>query len=444
MELQRFLSITGILLSSALAQGAGVPQQVTYAGRLTDSAGVALNRIVGIKIDIFDSMASGTSLWSDNLSVGVVDGLYSVALGTTAGDSFPAKLFDGRVLYLELTVDGGKLAPRQAVGSVPYAIRAGTASALGDLVSVEDGAVKLAGTVATAGSGTVANSADLIGAGTAFSTQVHKGDSIVANGISRTVFSVTSDTRVTVDRAWGATFTAVAFTVQRPVARFSASDGSDGLVVTPQGHIGKLPSGLGLRSDGAIAVNEGWVPDGQEMMINSNQIWKSVTTGDPSLYLQYSNPGGSVIVGGKDGAKNNLAIYGDLYVKSGWMVSGTRPSFGLVLQSDRNMVLYDNGVPVWNSGSQLSDIRLKREIAPLGPVLPQLAEMRVIRFKYDGPLRSDQPQLGLVAQEVEKAFPELVYTDKGGHKLVYYDKVSAVQRAKRRKRGAAESDGRAQ
>lgn len=430
MAIRRFLLTAGILFFPVLAQSAAVPQQLTYQGRLSNAAGGALDRIVAIKFSLFDSPAGGTELWSDELSVGVVGGLYSVALGANASAPLPPKVFDGRVLYLELSVEGSPLAPRQMIGSVPYALRAGSASALGDLATLEDGALRLSGPGAVQGAGTVgctdANSAELIGAGTAFESQVNRGDTLVANNIARTVFSVASDAKVVVDRAWGTTFTAAPFTVQRPIARFAVSKGSDGLLVTAQGHIGKLPSGHALQSDGVIAVNQGWVGSPQELSIDSNQIWKSVTTGDSTLYLQYNTPGGAVAIGGQKGARNDLSVYGNLWVQSGYIASGARANLGLSMQGDRNMCLYEGSSALWCSGTSVSDLRSKRDVAPLGPVLSDLAGLRVIRFKYDGPLRSDAPQLGLVAQEVEQAFPELVYADRSGHKLVHYDKVSAV------------------
>lgn len=64
---------------------------------------------------------------------------------------------------------------------------------------------------------------------------------------------------------------------------------------------------------GALDINQGWSGD-QQLSVNSNQIWKSVTTGDPNLYLQWSNPGGAVVVGGQSGAQNNLVVYGETIV----------------------------------------------------------------------------------------------------------------------------------
>ncbi|MBT3071414.1 hypothetical protein KKP04_11120 [Rhodomicrobium sp. Az07] len=80
----------------------------------------------------------------------------------------------------------------------------------------------------------------------------------------------------------------------------------------------KLHVAGGLFTNGWHRINEGWSP-AQELAINSNQIWKSITAGDSSLYFQWSNPGGAVVVGGQSGATNNMDVYGRLYIRDGIM-----------------------------------------------------------------------------------------------------------------------------
>ncbi len=69
-----------------------------------------------------------------------------------------------------------------------------------------------------------------------------------------------------------------------------------------------------------LVVNENWSPD-QALEINSNQIWKSVTKGDSTLYFQYNNPGGAVEIGGS-GSGNNLIVNGFLNI----IPAGTVPT----------------------------------------------------------------------------------------------------------------------
>ena len=69
---------------------------------------------------------------------------------------------------------------------------------------------------------------------------------------------------------------------------------------------------------------------------------------------------------------------------------------------------------VWIKGSltQNSDIRLKDNIMPLTGVLPKLMQLSGNRYTWRD--RSDSgTQIGLLAQEVEAQFPELVSTETG-------------------------------
>lgn len=55
----------------------------------------------------------------------------------------------------------------------------------------------------------------------------------------------------------------------------------------------------------------------------------------------------------------------------------------------------------------MSDRSLKENIVPLGSTLSQVSKLSGYRFNYIG---SDEPLIGVIAQEVEQEFPELVYT----------------------------------
>ncbi len=122
-----------------------------------------------------------------------------------------------------------------------------------------------------------------------------------------------------------------------------------------------------------------------------------------------------------------LDVNGNIRSALGSFYSGQRSNFYLALQNDRNMVLYDNGGAVWTSGTSLSDIRMKENITPLEPVLDDLTKLHAIRFHFKKSVDEKQsPQIGVIAQEVQKYFPEFVYTDPNGHLLVYYDKLTVV------------------
>lgn len=73
------------------------------------------------------------------------------------------------------------------------------------------------------------------------------------------------------------------------------------------GVVGNISANKGAFT--GVDVNTGWVP-AQQISINSNQIWKSMTAGDSNLYLQYSCEGCGTIIGDGAGGMNNLTVRG--------------------------------------------------------------------------------------------------------------------------------------
>jgi hypothetical protein len=79
-----------------------------------------------------------------------------------------------------------------------------------------------------------------------------------------------------------------------------------------------------------------------------------------------------------------------------------------------------------------SDIRRKKNIVPLsGNTLDKVLKLRGVKFDWKQEESKNikfpkERQIGLIAQEVEKEFPELVSTDGLGYKAVAYDRFTAV------------------
>ena len=76
-----------------------------------------------------------------------------------------------------------------------------------------------------------------------------------------------------------------------------------------------------------------------------------------------------------------------------------------------------------------SDERLKKNVLPLsGSSLQKLLSIKGVTFEWSEEQKAkDFPglQVGVIAQDVEKAFPEIVGTDARGYKFVRYDKLIA-------------------
>jgi len=84
----------------------------------------------------------------------------------------------------------------------------------------------------------------------------------------------------------------------------------------------------------------------------------------------------------------------------------------------------------WNVGP-ISDLRLKKNVEGLTNVLEKIESLRGIRFEwrkeeFPKMALSEGKQIGIIAQEAEKEFPELVATDSDGYKGFAYDKFMAV------------------
>ena len=136
----------GLALNHLNAQG--VPSLINYQGKVTDNAGVgigtgtAVNRQIIFRI--FDAPTGGNRLWSEQQTVTLSDGEFSVLLGqgidavysTLTESPRPAldTVFGGSgARYIEIVVDGGDnnldagdtaITPRQRFTTSAYAFRA--------------------------------------------------------------------------------------------------------------------------------------------------------------------------------------------------------------------------------------------------------------------------------------------------------------------------------
>ncbi|MBN1874898.1 MAG: H-type lectin domain-containing protein [Anaerolineae bacterium] len=109
---------------------------INYQGRLADSAGNPINDTVAMQFALYDTVSGGASLWGpeSHATVPVSDGLFSVGLGSQTAGGIPTSVLSGDV-WLEITVDGETLSPREQLRAVPYAMQASVA------LTVPDGAI---------------------------------------------------------------------------------------------------------------------------------------------------------------------------------------------------------------------------------------------------------------------------------------------------------------
>jgi hypothetical protein len=117
----------------------------------------------------------------------------------------------------------------------------------------------------------------------------------------------------------------------------------------------------------------------------------------------------------------NVAFTGALFVGGGAGSSGTS---GQCLRSTGGTT-----PPAWQSctgGS--SDARLKTNVRPVGTSLDVVTALQPVWFNWRssnpaGYANDNERNLGLIAQDVERIFPELVTTDANGYRQVKYDQL---------------------
>lgn len=93
--------------------------------------------------------------------------------------------------------------------------------------------------------------------------------------------------------------------------------------------------------------------------------------------------------------------------------------------------LAENANRYAHSHSTYSDIRLKTNIVEINGPMEKLSQIQAVYFYWDlenypDMNLDDQKQIGIIAQDIENVFPELVSEDQNGFKQVDYEKLSVL------------------
>ncbi len=140
----------------------------------------------------------------------------------------------------------------------------------------------------------------------------------------------------------------------------------------------------------------------------------SAITGDDNIGASNSYAG---LFNGKVKVNGNVSIDGNLSFVGSKVISGYSATF-------TNTVCASNI-------SCVSDIRYKKNIVFLENSLTNILRINGVRYDWkqeEFPEKhfSDKNQIGFIAQEIEKIFPEMVFTDEKGFKSVDYARLTPV------------------
>mgnify|MGYP000870985202 CR=1 FL=1 len=191
---------------------------------------------------------------------------------------------------------------------------------------------------------------------------------------------------------------------------FATAAGSNGQI--------QFKSGPNLAADAALQWDNtnkllgiGTTPSSKLEVANSDgnrhgiAIVNSGSGIGDAAWLSNATPGGRVLALHKTGGTGDIM--------QAYYNGGSGNSIRLTL---------GNTGAMWIAGTltQNSDMTLKKDIADIPDALERISRLRGVSYRWKDPQRGAEQQLGLLAQEVEKIFPEVVSTQADGTKGVAY------------------------
>ncbi len=443
-----FISRKKILYSLAAALMSFCSWQVVLAVWQEPSTS-APNANIAMPLNI--SLADQTKLGKLNIGSGLN---YWI---TKSGDSF-ALANDSLATELVVGQDG-----KVGIGTITPLSRldvAGSGRFTGSATSV------LTGSIDPTASATVT------GVGTKFLTELAVGDRITVSAVTKTVTAIASNTSLTVDTAF--TDLANDSSPDKLAAIFATRDSGNTvqMILNDSGNIGigTAAPGTKLEVAGQVKITGGTPGAGKVLTSDAAGLatWQtpaaaglggSGTTNYVAKFTSASALGNSQIFDNGTsvgigtatlGAK--LDVNGDfratnVYLSDssgGWAsqlrwYAADKTTLNHLFYQDRNSsdqltlsLNYSGGKSstfnvVGNVQATAffytSDASLKKDISPINNSLQKITELNGVYFKWKD---SGNPSMGLIAQDVEKVFPEAVSTNTGtGLKSVDYGKMVA-------------------
>lgn len=446
-----------IFISVINLTSAQTPEGVNYQAILKNANGdVLMNTSVSMQFIIHENSTNGNAIYTEVQNVTTtINGSVNLVIGTgVTNDVFSAIEWDKNSHFLEVLADitGGttyvSLGVQQLM-SVPYALHAKTSEIGDDLgnhtattsLKLNSNDIKGVNTITT---GTVISTA----ANASIHTSSLSGsEGIILPGATSDYLISVQDGNGRVQHKWNATngvsekyvvggedaafinLTATAANDATPWLEFKHADGAGAVA----GDAISWNTHMLLTQGGNVGINESipndrlHVSDGgygtRIRAENTGNGWAGFVANNVSREMFFG------IQGSFDATPGEFHIY-DNTAGERRMVIDAIGNFGIG-KDDPSVKLDVNGAVNCIGGTCSSDIRWKKNIQPLNNVLSKINKLNGVSYYWRTESFKDREfertkQIGVIAQEVEKVYPELVKTDKKGYKSMDYMSLTAV------------------
>lgn len=213
----------------------------------------------------------------------------------------------------------------------------------------------------------------------------------------------------------------------------SKVNGGGGVPALPEGHVfvGDVTSKAVPVAKNDIAVSDFGTAKADLVLGNGTQNYKIINLADPvadqdAVTKKYLDAGvATATAAGKDNLGNHKATE-SLKLGSNAISNDGQTGKGLTFDAPGNAEFGQN-VTIKGNLYTPSDRRLKTNVQTLTTVLDKINQIRGVRFEYlDQHKYATGPKIGLIAQELQVVYPEMVTKGKDGYLKVDYTQLTGM------------------
>jgi hypothetical protein len=455
------VSLLAIVLMEVHA--AGIPQMINYQGILLDSRGNPATGDYSIEFLLYDVEADSKPLWFETQTVTVADGLFNVLLGSVT--PIPAFIFETPDVYLALKVETDEeMMPRKRLVSVAYAFHALNADSLGG---------RSAGDFVGSGeSGSITEDMIVPSFLSSVDGVSNDGGNIdLIPGSNITITPNDGDNTITISADGGSSGDNLGNHIATQNIRLnghwlSNDGGNEGIEIDNSGNVsipmdiqthgnitavGSIQSNSTITAVSDLRVNGGYIRTGTPAsaytagdIAATDDLYADddIIAGDDITAGDVVRSSGNMVCGDNMTVTHHLGVnYGGYNTDYALRVVGDSYLTGYLSIGDKLFTSGHCGINFggWSdtyalrvvgsaycTGSwQSSDLSLKKNITTATGAAAKVLQLKGVAFEwkkeeYPDHEFDDGTQYGMIAQEVEAVYPELVKTDENGEKAVNY------------------------